>query len=323
MFSMKKSCLVLGGSGFLGSHLCEALVLAGYHVRALVPEGFSLNNLTAILNRVEILRLDMNGAVKNDEIWGGVNLVFHLACTTRPQTSNDSPARDVEENVVPTLRILDRCVANKIRRLVFVSSGGTVYGPPCHMPIREDHPTAPICAYGIHKLAIEHYLHLYETLHGLDYRVARVANVYGERQTIHGNQGLVGTAIEKIEADLPIPVYGNGEVVRDYIHVSDVVNALLCLASTASAYKTFNVGSGNGNSVMEIIQAVEKALGLNAILHFQPIRPLDVPKNVLDIARIQNETGWVPKLSLQEGITRTVIWWRAVQSESAHGQSRH
>lgn len=307
---MRLSCLVLGGSGFLGSHLCEALLLLGHRVKVLVPEGVSLQNLTGILDQIEVLRLDLNESAKLDEVWGGIDRVFHLACTTRPKTSNDSPVRDLEENLVATIRILDSCVANSVGRIVFVSSGGTVYGDPKRLPVNEDHPKAPICSYGIHKLTIEHYLHLYESLYGLSYRVARVANAYGERQSIYGNQGLIGTVLEKLLTRQTINVYGNGETVRDYIYVADVVSALLRLAEVDTVSRVFNVGSGRGVSVMEIIHAVESTLCQKADLHFLPARPIDVAKNVLDISLIQKESSWVPKVMIEEGIARTVRWMK-------------
>jgi UDP-glucose 4-epimerase len=307
---MSLSCLVLGGSGFLGSHLCEALLLSGYRVKTAVPEGVSLQNLTGILDQIEVLRLDLNNAAKTDKIWKGVDRVFHLACTTRPETSNDNPVRDLEENLVATVRILDSCVANKVGRIIFVSSGGTVYGNPKNLPVNEEHPKMPICSYGIHKLTIEHYLRLYENLYGLNYRVARIANAYGERQSIYGNQGLIGTVLERLFTGKIINVYGNGETVRDYVYVADAISALLLLAEADTLSRVFNVSSGYGASVMEIIRTIESVSGRKANLRFCPVRTIDVTKNILDISRIQTETGWMPRVLLKEGIAHTVKWWR-------------
>jgi UDP-glucose 4-epimerase len=307
---MSFSCLVLGGSGFIGSHVCEALLRGGHRVRVLVPEGASVHNLEGIIDRIEVLRSDLNGAGRSNGIWGGIDRVFHLACTTRPKTANDDPARDLEDNLVSTVRMLDRCVANNVGRVIFISSGGTVYGRTESLPIHEDHPIAPICSYGIHKATIERYLCLYKKLHGLDYRVARVANAYGERQTIYGNQGLVGTVLDRILSGQPIHVFGKGEAVRDYIYVGDIVAALVRLAESDTASGIFNVGSGRGYSVLDIIRIVEAALGLKAEIDFSPARSLDVDKNILDITRMRKETGWAPQVSIEEGITRTAAWWR-------------
>lgn len=307
---MGMSCLVLGGSGFIGSHLCEALLKAGHRVKVLVPKGLSLHNLDGIINQIEVLRFDLDEAGKQDEIWGGIDRVFHLACTTRPKTANDDPARDLEENLVSTVRVLDRCIANDVGRLIFMSSGGTVYGKPENLPISEDRIMAPLCSYGIHKLAIERYMHLYEKLHSLDYRVARVANAYGERQAIYGNQGLVGTILERMLTGQAIHVYGKGETVRDYIYVADIVTALLRLAEKNTFSRVFNVGSGCGHSVLDIIRIIEATLGLKAEINFLPARLLDVDKNILDITRIRKETDWTPHVAIEEGIARTAAWWR-------------
>jgi UDP-glucose 4-epimerase len=320
---MSLSCLVLGGSGFLGSHLCEALLLSGHRVKIAVPEGVGLHNLTGILNQIEVLRLDLNEAAKVNEIGGGIDRVFHLACTTRPKTSNDSPVRDLEENLVATVRILDSCVANNVGRIIFVSSGGTVYGNPKSLPISEEHPKAPICSYGIHKLTIEHYLRLYESLYGLNYRVARISNAYGERQSIYDEQGLIGTVLEKLLTGQTINVYGNGETVRDYVYVTDAISALLRLAEVDTSSRVFNVGSGCGVSVMEVIRTVESVFGQKANLQFFPARPIDVAKNILDISRIRMETGWAPRVSFEEGIARTVQWWCTTMGTSVHRTSVH
>lgn len=307
---MSLSCIVLGGSGFVGSHLCETLLEAGHRVKVLVPKGFSLQNLEKIQKQVEIFPLDMNEAGKTDEIWGGVDRVFHLACTTRPKTANDDPARDLEENLIATVRILDRCAANQIGRIIFMSSGGTVYGKAQNLPIPEDHPLTPICSYGIHKFAIEQYLRFYKIHHGLDYRIARVANVYGERQSVYGNQGLIGTVFEKILTGQPVQVFGQGETVRDYLYVSDTVTALMLLAQASTSSSVFNIGSGLGLTVMEVIRMIEQTVKRKAVLNFLPARVLDVDKNILNISRIQNELGWTPLVSIQKGLERTAAWWR-------------
>ena len=313
-------CLITGGSGFLGSHLCEALLQAGHQVKVLVPVGDGLHNLDRIVNQVEVLRLDLKEAGMKDGIWGGVDRVFHLACTTRPKTSNNDPSRDLEDNLVATVRILDRCVANDVGRIVFISSGGTVYGMPKSLPINEDHPVAPLCSYGIHKLTIEHYLRLYQNLYNLDYRVARVSNAYGERQAIYGNQGLIGTVLERILTGQDIHIYGKGETVRDYIYVTDVVSALLRLAEADTKSRVFNVGSGCGTSVLDIIQIVEETLMRKSKINFLPERPMDVDKNILDITAIYKETGWTPQVTIKEGISRSAEWWRKGIGNTTHKQ---
>lgn len=315
---MSVSSLVLGGSGFVGSHLCEALLEAGHHVKVVVPRGFGLEKLEGILKEIEVVRLDLAGAGQTNAIWRDIDRVFHLACTTRPKTANDNPVRDLEENLIATVRILDRCAANRVGRVIFMSSGGTVYGKTKRLPIKEDDLLEPICSYGIHKLAIEKYLRFFKAHRGLDYRIARVSNAYGERQSLHGNQGLVGTVLEKMLKGQVVEVYGKGEMVRDYIYVSDIVSALMLLAEREAQSYVFNVGSGQGLRVIEMIRLIEKVVGYKAKLDFLPARLLDVEKNVLDISRIRKELGWKPRVVIREGIARTAAWWSAEMESSSH-----
>ena len=234
-------------------------------------------------------------------------MVFHLACTSRPKTSNDNPALDLEENLVSTVRMLDRCVANNVGRVVFLSSGGTVYGNPVRVPIDEAHPTAPLCSYGIHKLAIEHYLHLYEMLHGLDYRVARVATSTGSARPARQP----GADRDRPGEDRDGPAGAGLRQRRDgpRLHLRRRCGrAMMMLAERDTPSRVFNVGSGRGHTVMEIIRAVEAAMGKPAVLTHLPDRPLDVTRNELDTSLIRAETSWRPEVGLEEGIRRTVQW---------------
>ena len=241
---------------------------------------------------------DIHRALEN------VDVVFHLVSTTQPQSSNDDPSFDVESNLVATLRLLDQLRGRKTQ-LIFASSGGTVYGRPQYTPIPETHPTEPTCSYGIVKLAIEKYLALYQLLHGLDYRVLRVANPYGPGQEANRAQGVVGTFLSRVVHDEPIEVWGDGSVVRDYLYISDTVSALLQAAQYQGAERIFNIGSGGGHSVREIIAAVEQVTGKKAKASYTAARKFDVPVSVLDITRAKTELGWQPKVDLNEGLRLT------------------
>jgi len=194
----------------------------------------------------------------------------------------------------------------KSTKLVFVSSGGTVYGRPQQTPIPETHPTEPTCSYGIVKLAIEKYLALYQMLHGLDYRVLRLANPYGPGQEANRAQGVIGTFLSRVVHDEAIEVWGDGSVVRDYLYIGDTVAAMLLAAEYAGAERIFNIGSGEGHSVREIIAAVEQATGKKAKASYTAARKFDVPVSVLDISRAQNELGWRPAVNLDEGLYLTL-----------------
>ena len=201
-------------------------------------------------------------------------------------------------------------LASSARRVVFVSSGGTVYGVPKSVPIREDHATDPICSYGITKLAIEKYLHLYRELHGLESVVLRLANPYGERQRTHASQGAIAVFLGKALRGEPIEIWGDGSVVRDYIHISDVTRALLLAMDHAGSNRLFNIGSGLGASLNEVLEAIESATGVAPERHYLDGRPFDVPRSVLCIERAERELGWRPHIGLKEGIARTAAWLR-------------
>ena len=228
-------CLILGGAGFLGSHIADQLVAAGHDIRLFDRFEAVKTNIQHLLPRYELMQGDFgNHAIINDAT-RGIDVVYHLISTTLPKTSNDDMAFDLSTNVVSTISLLDACKQNGVKKVVFISSGGTVYGTPQQIPIPETHPTNPICSYGIHKLAVEKYLHLFHFLHGLDYAVMRVANPYGERQRPDGSQGAVAVFLGKMLRNEPIEIWGDGSVVRDYLYVQDVAVAAEKLASCALA----------------------------------------------------------------------------------------
>ena len=297
--------LVLGGGGFIGSHLVAALLAQGAQVRVLERP---YRERTAALPEHPALQWQEGDFGNTQDIHRAledVDTVFHLVSTTQPQSSNDDPAFDVSSNLLATLNLLEQLRARRNTTLVFVSSGGTVYGRPQHTPIAETHPTEPTCSYGIVKLAIEKYLALYRLLHGLDYRVLRLANPYGPGQEANRAQGVVGTFLSRVVQDQPIEVWGDGSVVRDYLYISDTISALLQVAVYKGEERIFNIGSGGGHSIREIISAIEEVTGKTAQVRYTAARKFDVPVSVLDIKRAQNELGWQPGVHLNEGLRLT------------------
>jgi UDP-glucose 4-epimerase len=297
--------LVLGGGGFIGSHLVTALLAQGKSVRVLERPYRQRSPLLPTHQALEWQEGDFGNAQDLHRALDNVDIVFHLVSTTQPQSSNDDPSFDVTSNLLATLNLLDQLRDKKNVRLVFVSSGGTVYGKPQQTPITETHPTEPTCSYGIVKLAIEKYLALYQLLHGLDYRVLRVANPYGPGQETNHAQGVVGTFLSRVLNDETIEVWGDGSVVRDYLYISDTISALLAAAAHHGSERIFNIGSGGGHSVREIIAAIEDVTGKQAQVRYTAARKFDVPVSVLGIARAQRELGWQPEVNLNEGLRLT------------------
>lgn len=302
-------CLVLGGRGFIGSHLVDALLAQGHSVRCFDrPHVTPLGDSHLSNPNFELHEGDLVSETDVTEALVGCEICFHLVSTTLPKSSNADPMFDVESNVLGTVRLLTHAVKSGLKKVIFVSSGGTVYGVPMQLPIPETHPTEPACSYGISKLAIEKYLGLFKQLHGLDYTVLRLANPYGERQRTHASQGAVAVFLGKILRGEPVEIWGDGSVVRDYIHVADVVDALLAALEQTTSEHVFNIGAGRGHSLNEVLDTIERVTGRVADRRYLPGRVFDVPASVLSIERAEQMLGWVPRLEFEQGISRFDKW---------------
>jgi UDP-glucose 4-epimerase len=304
--SRSMSCLVLGGGGFVGTNLCRRLVASGARVCAF---GRS-RSFTHELAGVEWHQGEFDDTAALASAIASCDVVFHLIQATMPHSANVDMAGDLRHSVIPTLALLDACRDANVKRIVFVSSGGTVYGAARTIPTPETAPTDPITAYAIGKLAIEKYLGLYEHLHGLDFRVLRVANPFGPFQLPAKAQGLVAMLLSRAINGQSTQIWGDGSVVRDYVFIDDVVDALQAAASDTSAERIFNIGSGRGRSVRDIVAAVEAELGAPVPIEWSAGRAIDVPVSVLSIERARNVRGWTPKTAFAEGLRQTVEWWR-------------
>lgn len=298
-------CLVLGGGGFIGSHVCEALLNEGHQVRVFEKERVSKENIQHILSRLEWVEGDFTNEIHIANSVKGIDLIIHSIGTTHPKSSNENPVYDIQSNLVSTLHLLEAARKAGVKKVIFFSSGGTVYGIPQKTPITEDHPCEPICSYGIQKLSIEKYLRLYQYLYGLDYAIMRIANPYGERQRPVAWQGSVIVFLYKALRDEQIEIWGDGSVIRDFLYITDVAQAVIKLIDYRGKHRIFNIGSGTGQSLLQVLGAIEKAIGRKPDVKFTPARPFDVPVNVLDIARAEAELGWKPEVSFEEGIKRT------------------
>lgn len=307
------TCLVLGGAGFIGSHIVDALLLRGHKVRVFDRSRIDTRNLTRSMTQIEFLSGDFNNESDIAEALKNIDTVIHLVSTTIPSTSNCNPVYDSATNIAGTVRMLTLAKDAGVRKIVFASSGGTVYGEPLQLPIPETHPNNPICSYGITKLAIEKYLHLFYHLYELDYSILRIANPYGERQNPNGGLGAVTVFLWKVLRGEPITVWGNGEIERDYFYISDLVSAFVRVIEDTPPSRIYNIGSGRAYSLNEIINTIQSITGKNVLVNYTPARKLDVPVNYLDISRAQKELSWNPTATLEQGLGKTLTWLETLE----------
>ncbi len=301
---------IFGGGGFIGSTIADRLLLDGHELRIFERPRVVPYRKFGEFERVEWIAGDLSSNHDVNDAVRGVDVVLHLVSTTLPKNSNDDPIYDVQSNVVATLQILNAMVAHSVRKIIFISSGGTVYGNPVYLPIDEKHPTDPLVSYGVTKLAIEKYLQLYSHLHGIRAIILRVANPYGERQRIETAQGAIGVFLHHAFKDTPLDIWGDGSVTRDYVHVTDVAEAFVRALDYSGTKFVFNISSGKGTSLNELIAILEKVLGKAIERRYLPRRSFDVPVSVLCNNLARKELNWLPTVSMHDGITRTAEWMK-------------
>ena len=298
--------LVIGGNGFIGSHLVDQLVALGWEVIVLDFQGRRYDPLPA---GVHFIFGDLSQSYLVREALTGVDVVFHLAWSTIHEVSNQDPAADINANLVPTVHLIEASRLAGIKRFVFISSGGTVYGPADRFPIPETHPQDPVTAYGITKLAAEKYLNLFHHLYGFDYAVLRPSVPYGPRQNPLGKQGAVSVFLHRISRDLPITIWGDGNVKRDYFFVGDLISALVAAGEQPlSQERIFNIGGQQEISLNCLVEKAEAVIGKKARVEFQLERKFDAPRILLDTDRASRVLAWEARIPLDEGLVRTWQW---------------
>ena len=296
--------LILGGSGFIGSYLSDILVKSGHAVTIFHQPGASRKNVSQIEKEVRFIEGDFHNSDDIGKAVKGAQVVVHLISSTLPGSSLSNPIYDVETNVVGSIALFDHCVKAGVKKVVFVSSGGTVYGIPRQCPIIESHPLDPISPYGISKMTIEKFLGMYHYHYGLDYTVLRISNPFGARQDPGRGQGVMAAWMHKISRGEPIEIWGDGSIIRDYICVEDAVRALELAMFTQTEEKIFNVGSGRGYSLTDLHHLMESQIGKPIPVRFKEMQKVDVPVNILDITLINKTLGWQPQIEVGQGIKR-------------------
>lgn len=300
--------LVLGGNGFLGSHLVDKLVKAGNRVRVFdrSPDPFR-----SPLPQVEYVTGSFNDQSLLAESLVGIDVVAHLISTTVPSTSNMDPVADIEGNLIATVNLLNLMKLQKVNKIVYLSSGGTVYGVPKTSPIPESHSLHPISSYGIVKVAIENYLYMAHQSTGLEYAILRASNPYGPRQGHSGVQGVIATFLSNIANNRTIEIWGDGEVVRDFIYITDMA-ALIEKVIISDKQGCYNAGYGEGSSINQILGHIQNSIDIEVKTKYLDKRVFDVPHVVLDNRLAMADFDWQPVTSIDEGIAQTWKWLQSL-----------
>ena len=300
--------LVTGGGGFIGSHVVDRLLELGHHV--MVVDDFRSGRLSNVPSGVTLYRTD-TAAPALDEVFREErpDFVYHYAAQISVQLSMQDPLSDADTNIRGSLNLLQNCVRYGVKKVVYISSGGAMYGEPRYLPCDENHSVHPLSHYGVSKYAVENYLYVYRQAHGLDYTILRLSNVYGPRQDPFGEAGVVAIFSQAMLQGKPVVINGSGEQERDFLYVLDVVEASIAALEGGSG-EAFNIATGRGASVNEIYSLLKENAGYPDEASHGPAKPGEVFKIYLDITKARQQLGWEPRFSLEEGLKETLQWFR-------------
>jgi len=300
----QKRILITGGAGFIGSHVADRFIEQGYSVAIVdnVTTGNKVNiNPQARFYPVDIGSQQLKEVFKEER----PNYVNHHAAQISVHSSIRNPINDAKVNILGSINILENCREFNVKKIIFVSSGGAIYGEPIYLPCDEYHPVNPISPYGAAKFTVENYLHLYKRLYGLNFTSLRYANVYGPRQDPKGEAGVIAIFAKAMLEEGNIVIFGDGNQERDYVYVSDVVEANL-LAIDNKISGVYNIGTGKGTTLKEIFLQLSSIVKSHKQPIYEPSRPGDIYKISLDSTKAFKELGWKPAVSQKDGLKTTV-----------------
>lgn len=302
--------LITGGAGFVGSHLIAALLAQNHEIVCL--DNFSTGkkeNIEALASKITVLEGDIREKDILTSALDGVENVFHLAAQISVSRSVRDPSFDASININGFINLLDSIINSSVKRVIYVSTGGAIYGEPAVIPAKESTLESPISPYGISKLVGEKYLKWYYHTHGLEYSIIRPSNIYGPRQDPLGEAGVISIFLGRVLNNLSVDIFGDGLDTRDYIYVKDI--AEICInALNSNKNGTYNAGTGIQTSLLELVEVVENVTSKTIQKKFCPPRPGDVKHISLDISKAKSELNWSPSTNLKEGIQYTWKWFK-------------
>lgn len=316
---MAAKALVTGGAGFIGSTLVDRLLAEGWRVD--VVDDLSTGSLANLADarsqpgrRFSFHRMDVRSPGIVDLVaHRRPDVVFHLAAQADVRVSVARPAFDAEVNVIGSLNVFEGCLAAGVSKVVFASSGGTIYGTPEELPVREGHPQRPESPYGVTKKAVGDYLHYYREIRGLEYSALALANVYGPRQDPHGEAGVVSIFAGKLLAHERPVIFGDGNQTRDFVFVDDVVDAF-ARASEKGGGLLMNIGTGVETSVQQLFDTMARLTGFKEPARYDPPRSGELARSAIDPGRAGIHLGWKPWTPIDEGLGRTIEHFKATRS---------
>lgn len=305
----KKKVLLFGGSGFIGKNLVPQLISNGYDVTVFSRNAEYNPYLKAFASQIHFVNGNFiqYSEQQFEQLVKNTDYVIHMISSTNP--SNKDILYEFESNVIPTIRLLNACIKSRINKIIYLSSGGTVYGIPQYIPIDEGHRTEPISAYGIHKLSEEKCFEYYGKMYGLNYVILRLANPFGVGQNPNSNQGAIAVFLAKVLTEKKIIIWGDGNQIRDYLYIEDVTNICIQMLLYNGKSNVFNIGSSRGYSINQVLKIIQSVSKIVPLLEYKHGRAQDVPANILDISLIEKELGWRPKIGIEDGIYRMIQSW--------------
>jgi UDP-glucose 4-epimerase len=309
--------LVTGGAGFIGSTLVDRLLAEDWEVDAVddlstgtlanLSEARTRRDHRFTFHRLDIRRPDVSDLI----IRRRPDTIFHLAAQASVRESVAHPTLDAEINIQGSLNVFEGAVEAGVRKIVFAGSGGTLYGVPEEVPVGEDHRQAPGSPYGVSKKAVGDYLHYYRAVQGIEYTVLALANVYGPRQDPHGEAGVIAIFAGQLLEPMRPTIFGDGEQTRDFVYVDDVVDAFVRAADRGDGL-LLNIGTGVETAVQNLFDTMARLVGFDEPARYAMPRPGELQRSALDPARAANHLGWKPWTALEDGLRRTISWFRAV-----------
>ncbi|OGF39112.1 hypothetical protein A2531_06370 [Candidatus Falkowbacteria bacterium RIFOXYD2_FULL_34_120] len=294
---MKKNRIIItGGKGFIGSHLIKNLTAKNYKNLLSIDKHKSKNQSTKTVVGDFFDTKILNNTLQKDDT------VIHMACSSVPALSETDKEKDIQENLIGSIKLFQACVEKQVKKVIYFSSGGTVYGNYGKRAIKETDAQNPFNAHGAMKLAVEKYLQVFSHVHGLNYIILRPGNPYGRTIDNHKNQGIIDIFLKKITNNEPLEIWGDGKIVRDYIHINDLTGLIIKIIENEVNNEIFNAGTGIGTSINELIKIIKKTTGKNITVNYRGTRNFDVKYNILNIEKAKKLLNWQPRINIEQGV---------------------